>query len=150
MLEKLNRKEGNKIETSHIYETVGKLFILLVRKIEPELRKLNLYPGQEIFLGIIAKEEGITPVQLADLTKRTKATITNSIKSLEKVGYVEKKNSKTDKRKQEIYLTEEGRKVNEKVKRIIEKIYLEIDTKLEIKEREFLENIVKKLCKQEE
>ncbi len=127
---------------------MGKLFILLVREIEPELRKINLYPGQEIFLGIIAKKEGITLVQLADLTKRTKATITNSIKSLEKAGYVEKRNSKTDKRKQEIYLTEEGRKVNKKVKKIIEKIYLKMDSKLETKEREVLENIVEKLSTQ--
>ena len=54
-------------------------------KLQSKFNELGIYSGQELFLNIIAKNDRITAIELANLTNRKRFTITRSLQSLEKM-----------------------------------------------------------------
>ncbi len=82
---------------NEFYELSRDVLILMAHKLQPKFQELGIYPRQEIFLNIIANNDGITAIELANLTNRKRSTITKSLQSLEKNGYIERKSS-NDKR----------------------------------------------------
>lgn len=74
---------------------------------------LEITPEQWVVLAFLWKEEGVTQQRLCDATFRDKPSMTRLIDNLEKAGLVERKTSPTDRRANLIYLTDEGRFIEE-------------------------------------
>lgn len=129
---------------NEFYELSRDILILMSHKLQPKFQELGIYPGQEIFLNIIANNDGITAIELANLTNRKRSTITKSLQSLEKNGYIERKCS-NDKRKLPIYITEKGKKLNEEILKNIKSIWKELEEKITEEEKYIIINLLKKI-----
>lgn len=131
---------------SEFYELNRDVLILMAHKLQPKFHELGIYPGQEFFLNIIANNDGITAIELANLTNRKRSTITKSLQSLEKNGYIERKSS-NDKRKLPIYITEKGRKLNEELLKSIKNVWTNLEKKLTEEEKNIIINLLKRIKK---
>lgn len=129
---------------NEFYELSRDILILMAHKLQPKFQELGIYPGQEIFLNIIANNDGITAIELANLTNRKRSTITKSLQSLEKNGYIERKSS-NDKRKLPIYITQKGKKLNEDILKSIKSIWTDLEEKITEEEKYIVVNLLKKI-----
>ena len=122
---------------NEFYELNRDILILMAHKLQPIFHQLGIYPGQEIFLNIIANNNGITAIELANITNRKRSTITKALQSLEKNGYIERRTS-DDKRKLPIYITEKGKKLNAEILKNIKNIWADLEKKLTAEEKKLL------------
>lgn len=63
-------------------------------------------------LGFIEDSPGITAKQLAELTFKTKGTISTTLSHLEHDGYIEQRINPDNRRERNLYLTEKGRLIS--------------------------------------
>ncbi|MEM0900371.1 MAG: MarR family transcriptional regulator [Pseudomonadota bacterium] len=103
-----------------------------------ELRRHNLYPGQENLLGLLAAEGALTPSAIATSLGVRPPTITKTISRLEGQGFVEKTSSNTDRRQVTISLTKQGEKVIKAMNKVTRKVEKSTVTALKKKERKQL------------
>ncbi|GMA61714.1 MarR family transcriptional regulator [Alicyclobacillus fastidiosus] len=66
---------------------------------------------QWVVLLTLARHEGITQTQLADLTKKDKTTITRILDSLERKALVERRKDAGDRRAIQAFVTDEGKRL---------------------------------------
>ena len=129
---------------NEFYELNRDILILMAHKLQPIFHQLGIYPGQEIFLNIIANNNGITAIELANITNRKRSTITKALQSLEKNGYIERRTS-DDKRKLPIYITEKGKKLNAEILKNIKNIWADLEKKLNAEEKKIIINLLKRI-----
>lgn len=89
----------------------------VIQAMEKEPRQYNteyiLYTNEVHTLKAIAQNEGVTQKQLTDEMFRTKGATSVMIQKLEKKGLVTRRPDEEDARLTRLYLTDEGRKVND-------------------------------------
>jgi len=78
--------------------------------INHELSEYGMGSGQYYFFIQICSNEGISQKDLSKLIKIDKTTTAKAIKKLEYEGYIYRKQDSTDKRYNNVYLTEKGKK----------------------------------------
>ncbi len=82
--------------------------------------------GQPLLLFVLEaqSDDGINPTQrdLADELNLSPTTVTMSIKSLERQGYVEKFSDVSDMRKNRIEITDKGREIAKSCRRALDKV----------------------------
>ena len=86
------------------------------RNYSESLRELNLYVGQDNLLSRLWLDDGITQMQLCEHLKCEPPTVTNMVKSLEQNGFIYRKRDEEDARVMRIYLTDEGKALEEPVR----------------------------------
>jgi len=72
---------------------------------------LDLSKEQMITLKKLHKKDGLNQNELAFLTFRDKSSLARLLSKMEKKGYITRKQNAEDKRINQVFLTEEGRKV---------------------------------------
>jgi len=78
------------------------------------LRKIGLYPGQEIMLMQLGDQDIQSQNSLGRTLRLDHSTVAKSVKRLEDAGFVIRKRSEEDKRSTNVMLTDQGRQaVNE-------------------------------------
>ena len=82
------------------------------------LDEIGLYRGQHFILSALWEKEGITHSELAEQCHVRPATITNSLKRMEKTGLVERRQDTEDQRVSRVYLTDAGRNIRDAVERV--------------------------------
>lgn len=87
-----------------------------------EESQLKIKKGQNRFLWTIYKNEGLSQKELGALLHVEKATTANAVHKLIESGYIHKEENKLDRRIYQIYMTEEGKNIMPKLKKISEKI----------------------------
>lgn len=85
------------------------------------LRKYNLHVGQDHALCELWKKEGITQLELSERMGCEPPTITNMIKKLEEYGLVYRQRDPVDGRINRIYLTSEGKALQQPIQEVWEK-----------------------------
>ncbi|MFW6098119.1 MAG: MarR family winged helix-turn-helix transcriptional regulator [Chloroflexota bacterium] len=85
---------------------------------ESAFNRLGLHTGQEMVLFQLWREEGVTQSQLAGTLCVGPATITKSVKRLEKAGLVQRKQDADDARVSRVYLTPRGRELEAPVRQV--------------------------------
>ncbi len=92
---------------------VGKQVILLrgaqQHYLDRALRELGLYCGQDTLLLLLAHEEGLSQVQLAQRMSCEPQTINKTLQRMQKAGLVERRSDPDDGRLTRVYLTPQGR-----------------------------------------
>ena len=76
----------------------------------------GLFSGQHRIIMMLKREKSATISEIAEETGTAPATVSVSIKRMEKAGFVAKKVSSKDARRTEIYLTKKGEKAPEHIK----------------------------------
>ena len=82
-------------------------------KLSQNLARYGLYVGQPRILRLIHDFPGETQKQIADRLFVSAASLSTSIKRLRKAGLVEQRQSKSDLRQHELYLTPAGEEARE-------------------------------------
>ena len=105
-----------------LQETTGCLLAqtckLLRARAHALLEEIGLYRGQQFVLQALWTEEGITHSELADQLNVRPATITNTLKRMEKAGLVERRQDDEDQRVSRVYLTDAGRNIRGAVEEV--------------------------------
>jgi MarR family transcriptional regulator, organic hydroperoxide resistance regulator len=98
-----------------IRESLDKVSSQMRRDYSESLRELKLYVGQDNLLARLWQGDGITQMQLCEHLKCEPPTVTNMVKSLEQNGFIYRKRDEKDARVMRIYLTDEGRELQDPV-----------------------------------
>ena len=97
---------------------INKLCGLRHRRMHELLDELGLYHGQPSMLSALWQEDGVTHSALAGQLNKSPATITKTVKRMEKAGFVERKPDPRDERLSRVYLTTAGRDVQAAVEQV--------------------------------
>ena len=94
----------------------GKVSIAINRKLYRNFKKagLDITPEQWTVLAFLWKQDGVTQQILCDATFKDKPSMTRLIDNLVKQGLVIRHTPATDRRSNLIFLTEKGRKIQER------------------------------------
>ncbi len=113
---------GNKNENT--FRSAGKLINELARAshifFHAEFRKYSIGHGQIRTLFFIAHHEGLTQMELAKHLKLDKSSITSQLQLLERNGYIVRRTSDTDARKQVIGITPSTKKILGPMRKVLE------------------------------
>ena len=75
---------------------------------------INLTPEQYLVMDILWDEESLSQQTIADILQKDKNSVTKFIDSLEKKGLVYRSIDKNDRRINNIFVSEEGRRLKQK------------------------------------
>lgn len=109
------------ISSRELFEIEGKIIAKRRKILNKELEKEGLYFGQPKILKIIENNVECDQNTLAKELNCSKASITCSLKRLEKAGLIKKEISKKDMRYNIIRLTDSGYKKSKKAEEILVK-----------------------------
>lgn len=105
-----------------IFDHVGVMIHLVDLEITNVLKNwlvpLQLAPEQCLVIAHLLKKEGISQNEIAYTLKKDKSSITRMLASLEQKGFIKRTGSAIDRRAVQVYLTDEGRALNDEVDRI--------------------------------
>ncbi len=107
--------------------------------------KLDVLPGQSKVLLCLYEQGSLSAKEIGDYCIIDKSTTTTLLKKMEKMGYIEKKNDKQDKRALSIQLTTLGLDKAKQVKEICEESNQEILNVLTTNEQVEILRLLKKL-----
>ena len=87
----------------------------LARRLAP----IGLHPGQEQLLGLLWDDDGRSQAQLAEELGIEPPTVTRMVHRLEANGFVARHPHPTDRRSVQVWLTDHGREIRPRVRRIL-------------------------------
>ena len=82
------------------------------------LKDYNFGRAHHRVIHFVGRNEGMTVSELLDILKITKQSLNRVLSNLIKRGFVEQRQGEEDRRQRCLYLTEEGRKLEQKVSRV--------------------------------
>lgn len=110
-----------------------------------ELKGLGIGPKQAAVLRCVSKDGPVSAARIAEYTMSDPAAITRSVDLLEEHGFIEKKDSSTDRRARLLHLTHKGEKAAKQIRAMQESLSAEIFGKLPSHEREKLKILLDKI-----
>lgn len=115
--------------------------ILIHKKLQP----YDIKPGQLFLLMALYNKEGIHQNTLCELFHLNKGGVSKGIKKLIDIGFITTKVDPSDKRRQMLYLTDEGKEFEPILKEILRSTDDEIKKGLTDEEIESFINVAKKI-----
>jgi DNA-binding MarR family transcriptional regulator len=106
------------------------------------LDEIGIYHGQPPMLFILNKKDGQSQKELATKLKVKPATITVMLKRMEKVNLVIRRQDDEDQRISRVYITEEGREVCKKAKKVMENLEEECFGNFTVEEKVILRRLL--------
>ena len=106
---------------------------------------LDLSKEQMITLKKLHDEDGLNQNELAFLTFRDKSSLARLLLKMEKKNYIKRKQSKEDKRINQVFLTNEGRVIFKQSKRVIRKFIAIMEQNITEEEKKQIIGILKKV-----
>ena len=79
------------------------------------LNEIGLHVGQEMMMLVLWECDGITQTEIAEALMLQPATVTVSLRHLERAGFVERKIDLEDQRVSRVFVTEKGCELNKAV-----------------------------------
>jgi DNA-binding MarR family transcriptional regulator len=99
-----------------MYDNLGRIIASIYRTgqsiLNDRMKDFNISSGQISSLYAITMEEGLTQLELAELTFLGKSAITKEINILVDKGYVRRESDPSDLRVWRLYLTDQGRRIS--------------------------------------
>ncbi len=109
----MGKKEGG--DCFPFFPTVNYLSRLSKDNFRSVLADNGLFVGQDEILFTVLFNNGAKPSDIAKKLSTSLASVSVSLKRLEKAGFVERKNDEKDARISHIYISEKGRRAMEKI-----------------------------------
>ena len=106
---------------------------------------LDLSKEQMITLKKLHDKDGLNQNELAFLTFRDKSSLARLLSKMEKKNYIQRKQSKTDRRINEVFLTSKGRAVFKQSKPAIKRFMTIMEQNITAEERKHMIKIFKKI-----
>jgi len=109
--------------------------MLWQRKVKRELDKIDITHTQFVLLATVAwlsnKKEVVTQIDIANHSKTDRMMVSKVLRTLQKKGYLTRKEHNTDTRAKVIKLTHDGTSLLQKAIKIVENVDLDFFSKLE-------------------
>ena len=116
------------------------------RRMHALLDELGLYHGQPAMLNALWAGDGLTHSALAGQLGKSPATITKTVKRMEKAGFVERKSDPRDERLSRVYLTAAGRNVQAAVEQVWQAFELQAFAGFTQEEMATLRGLLQRVC----
>jgi DNA-binding MarR family transcriptional regulator len=116
------------------------------RRMHELLDELGLYYGQPAMLNALWAGDGVTHSALAAQLGKSPATITKTVKRMEKAGFVERKPDPRDERLSRVYLTAAGRDVQAAVEEVWQAFELQAFAGFGEQEMATLRSLLERVC----
>ncbi len=108
--------------------------------VRSECDKIGINASFQGIIRVLSRENGLSQQELAERLVLSKPTISLTLQKMEYEGLIERKPDEADARITRVYLTDQGKEVNEKIINIFKKVEGRIEAVLsEEKQNEFLE-----------
>ena len=130
------------MEAKSIGPLLGQLCRLNHMRMHSLLESLGLYRGQPPVLRALWDQEGITHSELAQILHVKPSTVTNTIKRMEKAGFVERRDDPSDQRVSRVYLTDAGRQIRARVQAVWAEMDQEVFAGFSEEERALLRRLL--------
>ena len=118
---------------------------LLRHRFNKVINDAGLFSGQQHIILLLHENEGLTVSQISSFLEITPATVSVSVKRMEKAGFVCKKADEKDARLTKLYLTEKGEAVLQSIKEKMDAQEEVIAKGLSQQEREMLSDLLEKI-----
>jgi DNA-binding MarR family transcriptional regulator len=106
---------GENDEETRIGRKCFKAFWLMRKNVNSLFDDMGIQGTQGRILGMIYVKKTMSPVEIAEIMRLTRPTITEHLNYLEKKGFITKTPSKTDRRSIEVRLTKKGNQAQESI-----------------------------------
>ncbi|MGB5821714.1 MAG: MarR family transcriptional regulator [Saonia sp.] len=106
---------------------------------------LDLTKEQMIVLKKLHEQDGLNQNELASLTYRDKSSLARLLSKMESKNYIKRLQSKEDKRNNEVFLTEIGKKIFIRTRPIIKRVMDTMEQNISEKEKSFIIQLLKKV-----
>ena len=116
------------------------------RRMHELLDELGLYRGQPAMLRALWAGDGVTHSALAGQLSKSPATITKTVKRMEKAGFVERKPDPRDERLSRVYLTAAGRDVQAAVEQVWQAFEVQAFAEFNEDEMATLRSLLSRVC----
>lgn len=133
------------LDTADISELDRSIRILHRRKVSGLLKTIGLYDGQPRLLFHLSEKGGCNQKELSDYLNVSCATITVSLKRMEKCGIVEKRPDENDLRNNIITLTDKGNDLVNKCREMFNEVNVKMYEGFNRDEIKILENYYKRI-----
>lgn len=107
----------------------------------------GLFAGQHHIIMMLERDGCATVSQIADEMRTSAATISVSIKRLEKSGFVEKRPDESDRRITKIFLTDKAHAVTKRIKQNMDNAEEILTSSLTTEEKYILSDLLDKIIK---
>ena len=108
-------------------------------------KKIDLTKEQMIVLKKLHDQDGLNQNELAFLTLRNKSSLTRLLTKMEKKNYIRRKQSKNDKRINNVFLTSHGKNIFNKTKPIINHVITTMEQNISNSEKQQIIKTLKKI-----
>ena len=106
---------------------------------------LDLSKEQMIILKKLHGQDGLNQNELASLTFRDKSSMARLLSKMEKKNYIQRKQSKEDKRINLVFLTEKGRTIFKQTRPALKKLINTMEENITMEEKKQMIKILKKV-----
>ena len=124
---------------------LGRVCRLYRGRMHARWEEIGLYRGQPFVLSALWEQEGITHSELAARMHVSPATVTNTLKRMEKAGFVERRHDLEDQRVSRVYLTDAGHAIREQVNQHWQEVETQVFGTLSEQERETLSRLLERV-----
>ncbi|SKC69542.1 MarR family winged helix-turn-helix transcriptional regulator [Maledivibacter halophilus] len=132
-----------------LIEQIGSIFSRLYRKrmeiISRELKHLKITTNQSIHLVNINRYPGLNQMELSNILSIDKATVSKTLRNLEKRGFVNKVLDDDDRRYYKLFLSDKGVMIVNKIKIVLEDIWIQNLNEISKEERIAFLNTLNKI-----
>lgn len=129
--------------------TLGQLLAhvsrLIGRRRRMKLAEIGLHHAQGMILSRLWHEDGISQLELARALHVRPPTASNTLKRMERDGWVERRRDAADQRIVRIYLTAKARGVHAEIRAMFRDLDHELGSALDARERETLRHSLQKV-----
>lgn len=106
--------------------------------------------GSAGVLRVLESRDGMSQRDLADLLHLSRPTVTGILQTMEKAGLIARRRDEKDQRLTRVYLTDEGRAMNERLRRVLADYINETFAPLSETDRRELEQLLDRLAENTE
>ena len=106
------------------------------------LTDIGLYAGQEMFLHHLWEQDGLTQSQLVEHMCVQPATLSKMLDRMEKTGLVARRADADDNRVSRVFLTEQGKKLENSISDVWDKVEARVVKGLSTEERVLLRRLL--------
>ena len=130
----LEKSLGYQIRTSHR---------LIQRRLQGIIEPHGVSLGMWYFLRVLWHKEGLTQSELSQIVGTMEPTTLSAIRSMERSGFIKRERNADDGRKINIYLTDLGRELEEKLVPLAKEVLSEASSGLSAAENQTLLKLLK-------
>lgn len=131
--------------------SIGPWMGITVKIVEYHLQELfsehglDLSKEQMIILKRLHEQDGLNQNELASLTFRDKSSMARLLSKMEKKNYIQRKQSKEDKRTNLVFLTVNGRTIFEQTRPALKKLISTMEENITDEEKRLMIKVLKKV-----